>query len=528
MDPAVQKPTCSVPTVQWTACSKDLRIRAKPSRMDPDDAEYRKFVLWDTLESLQGPQLKTATDEAMANLRRWATAAANVTPPYLEVIDGDWGEITQKMTEKYGQLYTVLNMAHAEHPGGGYQKGAPAQEETIMYRSSEHFYIDRALDVAADLTNYTPAMTDLLNAKNGRVYLDVVCPRVCIKSKEEQEPDIDPRTGIQKRDVRFNKPVFKINRATSYQPLGDKKFPFYAMKAAADDLRGPKPFNKASMEKKIEAQFVTAIEKGVKYIVLSAFGCGAFANRPEDVAPLYAAAIKKYHHRFNHIVFAIYSGSNIGGDNVGVFTRVLTPLMTARPGPVAPSVPSIAPPGSTVPGTTIPTNFFIGKPVPTMFDAFTYATTIDVKSTEVPYFAYLCQPVPLKERLSKLPLDQKATAFPPIQMKCETLVDPKALEELAFLEHQCLAFKRGNTYYVSEYAALFYGPNGLFRNPAPRTPGPMKVLAKLFVGYVLPGQFWRRYYALYPLPAKIAAMQKLNTELAEIESEWNSLRQQTI
>jgi hypothetical protein len=173
-------------------------------------------------------------------------------------------------------------------------------------------------------------------------------------------------------------------------------------------------------------------------------------------------------------------------------------------------------------------NFFIGKPVPMMFDTFTYNTTIDVNSTEVPYFAYLCQPVPLKERLSKLPLDPKATSFSPIPMKCETLVDPKALDELAFLEHQCLAFKRGNTYYVSEYAKLFYGPAGLFRNQAPRTPGPMKPLAKLFVEYVLPGQFWRRYYALYPLPAKIAAMQKLNTELTEIESEWNSLRQQTI
>lgn len=526
----VQTPTCVIPSVQWTDCSKDLHIPGQPPANTPDDREYRKHVLWDTLESLQGPQLKTATDEAKANLRRWATAAVNVTPPYLEVLDGDWGEITQQMTERYGQLYTVLNMAHAEHPGGGYQKGAPAQEETIMYRSSEHFYIDRALEVAADLTNYTPAMTDLLNAKNDRVYLDIVCPRVCIKSKEVSEVDIDPATGRPKIVVRTGKPALKINRTASYQPLGDKKFPFFAMKAAADDLRGPKPFNKASMEKKIEAQFVTAIEKGVKYIVLSAFGCGAFANRPEDVAPLYAAAIKKYHHRFNHIVFAIYSGSNIGGDNVGVFTSSFGSLLRTRPpmpGP-SPSVPSIAPPGSTVPGTTIPTNFFIGKPVPTMFDAFTYATTIDVKSTEVPYFAYLCQPVPLKERLSKLPLDQKATAFPPIQMKCETLVDPKALEELAFLEHQCLAFKRGNTYYVSEYAALFYGPNGLFRNPAPRTPGPMKVLAKLFVGYVLPGQFWRRYYALYPLPAKIAAMQKLNTELAEIESEWNSLRQQTI
>jgi hypothetical protein len=442
----VQTPTYVIPNVQWGACSKDLRIPAKPPSNTPDDAEYRKFVLWETLESLQGPALATVTNEAMANLRRWATAAAasKATPPYLEVKDGDWGEITQQMTERYGQLYTVLNMAHAEHPGGGYQKGAPAQEETIMYRSSEHFYIDRTLEVDANLTDYTPAMTDLLNAKNDRVYLDIVCPRVCIKSKEVSEVDVDPATGRPKIVVRTGKPALKIKRNASYQPLGDKKFPFFAMKAAADDLRGGKPFKKASMEKKIEAQFVTAVEKGVKYLVLSAFGCGAFANRPEDVAPLYAAAITKHHHRFKHIVFAIYSGSNIGGDNVGVFTRILGPLISAPPpGPVVPG-PAPGPPGPGpvvpgpppapgAPGSTIATNFFIGKPVPTMFDTFTYATTIDVKSTEVPYFAYLCQPVPLKERLSKLPLDQKATSFPPIQMKCQTLVAPKVLDPLAFL-----------------------------------------------------------------------------------------------
>lgn len=55
-------------------------------------------------------------------------------------------------------------------------------------------------------------------------------------------------------------------------------FPFYEMRAAADDLRGGQRFDSASMRKKVAAQFDTLQEHGIRHTVLSAFGCGAFGN----------------------------------------------------------------------------------------------------------------------------------------------------------------------------------------------------------------------------------------------------------
>jgi len=559
-------PACVIPTGTWATYSKQFDLPVVvPAADSRGDRDFRKMVLLDTLTTLS-TRVGIETNAAMANLARWqaAAAAAPVRPPLLEVIEGDWGTITKRVTDLYGEIYTVLNMAHATHPGGGYQNGESAQEENMFYRSSCHFYIDRGLDVATDLINYTQPMTDLINAVNDIVYLDTMCPRVCSKGQEHEESFQNFRGVTQ----------YKIARPTSYVALdANNKFPFYEMRAAADDLRGGRPFNMASMTKKIEAQFTTLIRHGVRRVVLSAFGCGAFENPPAEVAAIYRTMLVRYQAHFDHIVFAIISLKGVD-TNFTTFYDALVPggvpvIPRGGGGPGGPLLPPgprlpvppggggggggpLVPPGGGGGGPLVPPgggggppgpggggggggppgvhwNFFIKKTVPAIFDGFTYAGTIPITSIEKPYFALQCitTALPARDRLRTLPIDVTATSFPPIAMQHEVLVDPNdpaVLDELAFLEHQCLAFKRGTTYYVSDQARLFYGNTGLFANPAPKTPTAMRPLATLFVNYILPGQFWRRYYALYPLPAKIAAMQKLNTELTEIESESNNLR----
>ena len=56
-----------------------------------------------------------------------------------------------------------------------------------MFRRTDcHFSLRRA-DIDPDDELYVPALTTLLNAEEGRVYLDVARPRVCIRGAEERE-----------------------------------------------------------------------------------------------------------------------------------------------------------------------------------------------------------------------------------------------------------------------------------------------------------------------------------------------------
>merc|ERR1712107_221076 len=107
---------------------------------------------------------------------------------------------------------------------------------------------------------YTANMTKLLEANNEnypeRVYLDRELPRVCIRGKEARSD-----AGI------------------GYDWLNDDEiFPFFEMRAAAVDLRLGHPFDPEIARKRIRAQFQTCIEQGIRHVILSAFGCGAFRN----------------------------------------------------------------------------------------------------------------------------------------------------------------------------------------------------------------------------------------------------------
>jgi len=312
---------------------KNLPLRPDERSMEMDD--IRKSVLLDTLGAFEKASATRSFHKlSMTNLQRWkeeakpppkpkgevgsdsrdgSTHAGNVCK--VEVVPGDWGAVTSDYTQEYGEMFAVLNMANAYSPGGGYTDGCAAQEENMFRRTDCHFSIDRRDKNMVEIKKqwwyddydamYTPAMSSILNGKEGRVYLDTKSPRVCIRGPEAR----------QQEDLGYE-----------FLPE-DQVFPFLELRAAAVDRRGIRATEKlnadmrADMRRRIVAQLETLMDAGIRHVILSAFGCGAFRNPADEVAVIYREEIEKRMSNFDVVVFAIFY-AGYGPNNFTPFQRV--------------------------------------------------------------------------------------------------------------------------------------------------------------------------------------------------------------
>lgn len=219
-------------------------------------------------------------------------------PNFIFVEEGDWGAITAKYTKIYCQKFAVLNMANGDHFGGGYKTGAPAQEENLMRRTT--CSLDKyGIDYKRPNEGYSINMSNRVNGKapDGLVYLNKQFTHVCFRDTEEN----------------------------GYKFLNQKDyFPFYELRSAAFDARRG-GFTEADCQRRINAQFNTLIHNGIKHVILSAFGCGAFQNPPQIVANCYKRAIEHYIRDFDAIIFAIYTPSR-DDPNIDIFKRILSEI----------------------------------------------------------------------------------------------------------------------------------------------------------------------------------------------------------
>jgi len=262
----------------------------------------RQLVLLECLEKLEAAS-DTAHYHRLAqkNLASWAqTADAPKAPARdfceVRVLPGDWGEVTRELTREFGRTFAALNMANAFGPGGGYTDGMVAQEENMYRRTDCHFSLVKSdMD---EMEEYTPEKTALISAAEGRVYLDHERPRVCIRGPEERNVP-----GLGYRWYRE-----------------DEVFPFYELRAAACDLRNGSPYNHGETCKRVAAQLETLIAAGVRHVVLSAFGCGAFMNPAAYVADAYKQELTPRAGEFDVVAFAIFN-AGYGPDNFGPFQR---------------------------------------------------------------------------------------------------------------------------------------------------------------------------------------------------------------
>lgn len=269
-------------------------------RYQSPDFVTRRKVLRETVRAFENADPHDRYHAlAQANLARWR-ATANPSGPTIQVLPGDWGEVTAQVTRTYGTTFAVLNMANAHVAGGGYVEGSPAQEENMFRRTDCHFAVDDSeLDPATEY--YRPELTALLNAAHGRVMLDTARARVCIRGPEDRS-----RTDL------------------GYAWLPDAEvFPFFELRAAAVDLRRGRRFDPDEARARIDAQLDTLIDAEVRHAVLSAFGCGAFQNPAEAVAEIYRDALAEREGEFACVVFAIFN-PGYGPDNFTPFAEILS------------------------------------------------------------------------------------------------------------------------------------------------------------------------------------------------------------
>jgi uncharacterized protein (TIGR02452 family) len=183
----------------------------------------------------------------------------------------------------------VLNMASDRNPGGGVQKGSGAQEENIFRRTNLFRSLYQFADYAAEYGVRGAKDHYPLNGKTGGVYSGGVT-------------------------------VFRASENSGYALL---KEPYRLSFVSVPALRKPE------LEKKggvycIAGSFVETAREKIRTIlriaaihnheslVLSAFGCGAFANPPGHVALLFKEVFDEdeFKNRFRLVVFSIIDDHN--------------------------------------------------------------------------------------------------------------------------------------------------------------------------------------------------------------------------
>lgn len=294
--------------------AKGLMPLIPQSKVRSKDCKQRVTILHDTIKQFETNGTRLRAD-AMSNLEHWTAQSISIQQKpcsvHVSVIQGDVLEATYKLTKTTGTIVAAINMANEIYPGGGYLTGCTAQEENMARRTDLHFLFDESAilpvkrkkkGAAIDYV-YTDAMSGLVSGMTGAVYLSPF-PLICIKGRE----------------------VWNRGSVEGYEPLNASEvFPFLELRTAAVDTHYVDDDDETiilNMQTRIRAQFLTLKERGVRHVVLSAFGCGAFGNDAHSVACLYKKALAEFAKDFDEVVFAIYYAGH-GENNFDVFRAVL-------------------------------------------------------------------------------------------------------------------------------------------------------------------------------------------------------------
>jgi len=202
----------------------------------------------------------------------------------IEVVDMDCLYDAEKLI-KEGLHPAVLNMASFSTPGGGVTKGSAAQEESIFRRSN----------IALSLYQYHPV---------GENY--------GLKQREQQYPLDYNYGGIYTPKVTVFRKSEKENCEFLEEPFKVDIISVSAVKRPALKKGKIVPWTCDVILNKIRQILDIAIANGNDSVVLGAFGCGAYATPPDQMAELFKKVLdnENYKNAFRVISFAIIDDKN--------------------------------------------------------------------------------------------------------------------------------------------------------------------------------------------------------------------------
>ena len=188
---------------------------------------------------------------------------------------------------------SCLNFASARNPGGGFLNGSQAQEESLA-RSSALY---------PTLTKFQREMYDHNRSLTTYLYSDNMI----------YSPDV----------------VFFRNDADELLPqpflLDILTCPAVNVGAMIQNKSSDLSQVKQTMLSRIDKILSVFVFRKAEKVILGAWGCGVFRNKPEDVAAYFAHYLTpkgKYGKCFREVVFAVFDNSRDLG-NVRAFEKVL-------------------------------------------------------------------------------------------------------------------------------------------------------------------------------------------------------------
>ncbi len=204
------------------------------------------------------------------------------------VIDADCLEVANLLL-KMGKKPVVLNMANAETPGGGVLNGAGAQEENLFRRSNMHLSLYQYASFAHKYGIVKNFTFQYPFGASGGIY----SPSVTVFRSSES-------TGYNLLHEPFE--IDFIAVAAIYNPpLVKKENQLYLDDICLEDVKI-----------RLRTILKIAIVQNHTTLVLSAIGCGAFANPPAHVATLFQEIFEEneFKNVFEMVVFAIFNDHN--------------------------------------------------------------------------------------------------------------------------------------------------------------------------------------------------------------------------
>ncbi|MFD8596864.1 TIGR02452 family protein [Kitasatospora sp. NPDC059646] len=185
-------------------------------------------------------------------------------------------QAAQRLVEDGGKSVAVLNFASARNPGGGYLRGAKAQEEDVCRTA----LLYRCLLEAPDYYEAHRASTDLHYSH--RVIWSPGVPVI--------------RDGRGELLARPHRVGFLTSPAPNAGQLA---------------LRSPgKPLDlRPVLAERAARVLAVAARHEVRELVLGAWGCGVFRNDPVEVADAFGQALDAWGAAFDRVVFGVWDRS---------------------------------------------------------------------------------------------------------------------------------------------------------------------------------------------------------------------------